>query len=436
MPLGPRNLKIAFTDKAQTHFGGIYFLHEFVRLLQLPNRLTHAVKDSRPRTRYSISQMLLAFVYPVILGLDRLEAAYFLRFNGIFQYLTGLPRFPNPTTLRRFLYHASPELCEQVSRLTDRLTARLLQRPHSRSRLLIDLDSTSLLVYGTHERAQRAYNPRRRGAKSYEPLIAFEANSGLCWAGRQRPGGNPGAREVVPFLAHCWAIMPRAIREVRVRGDANFYSDDTLTWLEDRGAQYAIVARLTAPLKRRVTALRYRALSAQWEVAETTYQATGWRHTRRIIAVRKRLEPGDPQPTLFVLGRYAYHAYVTNLDLRPEHIWHFYNARAGLELLIKELKHDYGLGHIPTRRFHANALYFQLLRLAYNLVVGFQTLCLSERWHRATLTTIRREFFLLPAVLARPQGRPTLRFPQHLPAREEYEKLMTNMRALHRDPVW
>lgn len=436
MPLGPKNLKIAFTDKAQTHFGGIYFLHEFVRLLQVQDRMARAIKDARPRTRYTISQMLLAFVYPIILGLDRVEAAYFLRFNGIFQYLTGLPQFPNPTTLRRFLYHASPGLCEQVSRLTDRLTARLLQQPHPRSRLLLDLDSTSLLVYGEHEGARRAYNPRRRGAKSYEPLICFEANSGLYWAGVQRPGGNPGAREVIPFLEHCWTMMPPSIREVRVRGDANFYSDDTLTWLEDRGAQYAIVARLTAPLKRRVTALQYRALSAHWEVAETMYQATSWQRTRRIVAVRKRLEPSDPQPTLFVVGRYAYHAYVTNLDLWPEHIWRFYNARAGLELLIKELKYDYGLGHIPTRRFHANALYFQLLRLAYNLVVGFQMLCLTERWHHATLATIRNEFLLLPAVFARPQGRPTLRFPRHLPAREDCEKLMKTMRSLHRDLVW
>lgn len=436
MPLGPKNLKIAFTDKAQTHFGGIYFLHEFVRLLQLQHRLAGAIKDARPRTRYTISQMLLAIVYPVILGLDRLEAAYFLRSNGIFQYLTGLPQFPNPTTLRRFLYRASPALGEQVRRLTDRLTAGLLQRPHRRSRVLLDIDSTVLPVYGQHERAHRAYNPKRRGARSYEPLICFEANSGLFWAGWQRPGGSPGTDEVVPLLKQCWAMMPDSVREIRVRGDHSFYSDDTLTWLEARHAQYAIVARLTKPLKQRVITVRYRPVSTHWAVAELRYQATGWTKTRRMIAVRKRLEERDPQPTLFVCGRYAYHAYVTNLDLRPEHVWRFYNDRAGLELLIKELKYDYGLGHIPTRRFNANALYLQLLRLAYNLVVGFQTVCLSDSWHQATLTTIRHEFFLLPAVLARPQGRPTLRFPRHLPSREDCEKLMINMRSLHRDPVW
>lgn len=436
MRRAPRNLKIAFTDKAQTHFGGIYFFQEFARLLQLRDHLSHAVKDGRPRTRYHISQMLLALVYPVILGLDRLEATYFLRSNGIFQYLTGLPRFPNASTLRRFLYHASPELEAQLTRVTDRLTAALLQRPHRRSRLLLDIDSTVLPVYGQHERAHRAYNPKRRGARSYEPLICFEANSGLFWAGRQRPGGSPGTDEVVPLLEQCWAMMPDSVREVRLRGDHSFYSDETLTWLENRHAQYAIVARLTKPVKQRILTVRYRPVSTHWAVAELSYQATSWRKKRRLIAVRKRLEDRDPQPTLFVRGRYAYHAYVTNLDLWPEHVWRFYNDRAGLELLIKELKYDYGLGHIPTRRFQANALYLQLLRLAYNLVVGFQTLSLSDGWHHATLGTIRNEFFLLPAVLARPQGRPTLRFPRHLPAREDCEQVMKNLRSLRGDPIW
>jgi hypothetical protein len=432
----PRNLRISFADRAQTHFGGIYFFQEFVSLLQLRHRIASAIPNERARTRYSVSQMLLALVYPMVLGLDRLEAASFLRSNGIFQYLTGLPQFPNPTTLRRVLYQASPELCDQVRRLTDRLTAALLQHPHQRSRLLLDLDSTVLPVYGTQERARVAYNPKRRGARSYEPLLCFEATSGLFWAGCQRPGGSVGTDEVVPLLARAWAIAPSSVREVRVRADHSFYSDTSLSWLEDHRAEYAIVARLTRPLRDRVTTLRYSAIDPRWAVAEMRYQAHGWHNERRIVAVRKRLTPDDRQPTLFVLGRYAYHAYVTNLSVSPERVWRFYNDRARLELVIKELKHDYALGHIPTRRFDANAFYFELLRLAYTLVVGFQTLCLPATWQHATLGTIRTNFFLLPAVLARPQGRPALRFPQHLPAVRDIQAVMHNLTALEGQSLW
>ena len=44
--------------------------------------------------------MTLALVHPIVLGLDRIETASFLRSNGTFQYLTGLPSFPDPQTLR------------------------------------------------------------------------------------------------------------------------------------------------------------------------------------------------------------------------------------------------------------------------------------------------------------------------------------------------
>lgn len=35
MPLGPKNLKISFTGKNVTHFGGIYLLHLFFKRIKL-----------------------------------------------------------------------------------------------------------------------------------------------------------------------------------------------------------------------------------------------------------------------------------------------------------------------------------------------------------------------------------------------------------------
>ena len=85
---------------------------------------------------YSLSQMILALVYPLVLGLDRLETASFLRFNGTFQYLTGLPSFPDPQTLRRFLLHAPDSFWEQMHRVND----RLLQEFHPPTQPPVSLD--------------------------------------------------------------------------------------------------------------------------------------------------------------------------------------------------------------------------------------------------------------------------------------------------------
>ena len=112
MPYSSRNIKIACEHAGLTHFGGAFFFHEFIRVLQLRNSLARHLHYPRQNSRYRLSQMILALVYPIVLGLDRIETSSFLRLNGTFQYLTGLPSFPDPQTLRRFLLQAPPRFWE------------------------------------------------------------------------------------------------------------------------------------------------------------------------------------------------------------------------------------------------------------------------------------------------------------------------------------
>jgi hypothetical protein len=95
-------VKIAFSHAGLTHYGGILFFNEFSRMLQLRRFLTRHLRYPRRNHDYQLSQMILSLVYPIILGLDRLETASLLRSNGTFQYLTGLPSYPSPQSLRRF----------------------------------------------------------------------------------------------------------------------------------------------------------------------------------------------------------------------------------------------------------------------------------------------------------------------------------------------
>ena len=91
MLYSPRNIKIACNHAGLTHYGGVYFFHEFLRVLQLRHFLARHITYPRRNSRYHLSQMILALMYPIVLGLDRLETASFLRSNGTFQFLTGLP---------------------------------------------------------------------------------------------------------------------------------------------------------------------------------------------------------------------------------------------------------------------------------------------------------------------------------------------------------
>jgi hypothetical protein len=353
--------------------------------------------------------MTLALVYPILLGLGRIETASFLRANGTFQYLTGLPDYPDPQTLRRFLRGAPDDFRRQLHRINDRLQQQFIHWPEHRSRLILDLDSTVVTVFGRQEQAEVGYNPRYRGKRSYNPLLCLEANSSLLWDTELRPG-NAGTWEgSVELLATCLASLPTDTRELRVRADAGFGYNPVLEILEARPAQYAVVARLTSGLKCKLGGLRYERANSRWQLAELEYRPQGWSKSRRFVVARRPIEEAEPEPTLFHLARYLYRAWVTNLPLTPAGVWHFYDGRAGMEPRICELREDFAMRKIPTRGFAANALYLEVIRLAYNLVTTFQRTCLPKEWQDLTLSTLRYRLLWLPGELTRPQHRPTLR---------------------------
>jgi hypothetical protein len=404
----PRNLKIACDHAGLTHFGGIYFFHEFLRVLHLRHFLARHLVYPR-RHRYSLSQAVLAVVYPILLGLDRLETASFLRSNGPFQYLTGLPSFPDPQTLRRFLRHAPGHLREQLRRVNDRLRQKFILLPEPRSRLIFDLDSTVLTVFGKQQGAAVGYNPRYHGKRSYHPWLCLEANSHFLWDAELRPGNTGTFEGSCALLETAFARLPCSIREIRFRADAGFGYEPVLKTVETGGAEYAVVVRINPGLKRLLPALPYQPASHRWECAEGEFRAQGWSRARRIVVVRRLLEEHDPQPTLFAMGRYVYRAWATNLDLTPPGVWHFYDGRAAVELRIHERREAFALRKIPTASFEANALHLELIRLAYNLVTAFQRTCLPSSLQNCTLQQLRLKLFLLPGEFTRPHNRPTLR---------------------------
>src|SRR5213593_4609781 len=409
MKYSPRNITVACDHKGLTHFGGVYFFHEFLRVLQLRNFLAQNLRYSRQNHRYSVSQMILALVYPLVLGLDRLETASFLRSNGTFQYLVGLPNFPDPQTLRRFLLAAPESFWKQLHSVNDRLLQDFIHVPDHRSRLIFDLDSTVVTVFGHQEEAAVGYNPRYRGKRSYNPLLCVETNSTYLWDAELRPGNAGTWDGSIEVLDTCFANVPPDIREVRVRGDAGFGFDPVFVALEARPAQYAVVARLTQAFKRLLPGLTYQAVNRNWEMAEFEHRLHGWPKARRFVVARRFIQAEEAETTLFAMGRYIYRAWVTNLSLTPAGIWHFYDGRAGMEPRIRELREDFAMRKIPTTSFAASALYLEIVRLAYNLVTAFQRNCLDESWQNLTLQKLRYKLFLIPGELTRPQNRPVLR---------------------------
>ena len=218
-------------------------------------------------------------------------------------------------------------------RLHDRLRAGLVAR-RSRSTLIFDLDAVVVTVYGQQQGARVGYNPRRKGRRSYHPLLCFEAHRHEFWHGSLRPGDASANTGVVHFVRRCLAKVPATLahRRVRLRADAGFFGGKPLGLLEQWGCGYVVVAKEYPTLRRRTRSARFVNLAHGWGVAEFRYRAHGWPRARRFVVIRRPL-PEDPveaqQLRLFRDRRYAYQVLVTNLKLQPWRVWRDFLALPG-----------------------------------------------------------------------------------------------------------
>jgi len=431
MQYGPKNLIVKFDGKNLTHFGGVYLLHLFFKQIELRHHLYRNIKFAQRNNRYTVAEEMLALIYPISLGLGRIETTHLLKHNGVFQYLTGLPTYPNPTTLRRFLLRMAPLALSKLRRLHDRFLLSMILKPKPPVRVIFDLDSTVLILYGKQEMARIGYNPKKWGRPSYHPLLCFNGITKDFWHGELRPGDTHTATGTVELLRASFAKVPPSVKIVIIRADKGFYDHETIEYLETNKALFVIVAKLTGPVKRRISTLSYRIHSSGLETAEFMYQPTRWKKEYRFVVVRRPI-PEDPteQLTLFSMGKYSYQVLVTNMKLTPLNTWRFYNGRAAVELIIKELKGDYPLGKIPTKHFAANEAYFHTLLFSYNLINWLKRLCLPKEFQNMTLKTLRARLLLIPGELVKSENRPTLKLPANFLYKDTFEYAIKTIEKL------
>jgi hypothetical protein len=417
MSKGLQTLEFSFEGDALTHFGGLFLIQRFCNKLRLRRRLQRILKAAPRWIDYRPEDMILTLLFVLIAGLQRVSKTEILHYNGLFLSLIGLKRFPDQTALRRFLLRLPPAAIRQMVRLHDQLRAQLFALPQARTQLEFHLDSVVLTVYGHQQGARKGYNPRKKGRRSYHPILCFEGHGQEFWHGSLRPGdtaSNTGARFMV---RRCLEKVPSHMARSRIRilADSGYFGGKLVEDLDRAGCGYIIVASKVKNFLPSAHRAGFKKMPLGWGVADFQYQPQKWKQRHRFVVVRRPVEE-DPeetdQLTLLQVGRYKYSAYVTNLDLKAQNIWRTYHARANIEKSIRELLYQMALNKIPTHEWTANVAFLQLLLFAYNLVHWFKRLCLPPEYFRATVETIRNDFLVLPGKMTCRAGRNVLQLPR------------------------
>lgn len=433
MPRGLRKIPVSFEEPHLTHFAGMSLIQRFCQKMGLRRLLQRQLRPG-PRFRdFQPADMVLAIVYAIIAGMDRANETRVLQYNGAFQQIVGLQRFPDQTAIRRFLKRLSPNHIRQIVRVHEFLRQKLFHRPIRRTSMVLDIDSTVVVVYGRQiEGARIGYNPKKRNRPSYHPLLAFESRFREFWHASLRPGNAAVATGSKPFIQACLAKVPKQLprSRIRFRSDAGFFGRRVIEFLDENGYGFVIVAMGKAPIRARARDCRFTKMANGWQVGEFWHRPRTWGDGKkhRFVVVRRPI-PDDPvearQLTLFKDTKYAYHIFITNLKMSAWRVYRFYSPRARIEKHIRELAYDYPLAKIPTQEWLANVAFFHLLLLAYDIVHYFKRMCLPRNYRYKTLKTLRMELIELPGRLVNAQGR----FRLALPRDYHFEKLFRHALA-------
>ena len=155
----------------------------------------------------------------------------------------------------------------------------------SRERVVLDMDSTEIPVYGQQE--ESAYNGHFEST-CYHPLLLFN-HEGDCLAAKLRPGNVHSADDWEELLMPEIERQEKLDKEVVFRADAAFAKPEIYEALEERGMKYAIRIPANENLGRDLGELLPRPVGRPshkpivWYKG-FLYRAASWTTARRVVA--------------------------------------------------------------------------------------------------------------------------------------------------------
>lgn len=419
-----QNFKLGSLHRTKvTASSGLALLMTFANDIGLGKQLDLLFSHLKRRQRgYSVSAKVLSFLQMIIKGGDRLSDIHVLRSDPGLLALLRMEGVPRPNTLsdlaRRFRRRDIHRLAECGMRLVVRaLRARKVRR------VILDIDST--LIESKVRIAEVTYE----GFRGFNPLLGMVRAAGMSLAAFSlfRPGNVAPQSHNLSLVRKIHGYLRKHLPRVEVllRADSAAYNHRLMRYCDQEGIEFVIAGRESEAIFQIIQGIRHweklRGGRENEEVGEGLHFVGPEKEgaVYRLIVVRKR----NQQRALFPEFEYTYRLYVTNTDWSPHQVVRFYRKRGDAENLIRELKQGYALDHILSEDFLANALFFQLQLLAYNLVEVFKYAYLERSWWQLRIKQLRYRLINIAGVVARHARRTVLRLSVHYRYAETFRRI-------------
>ena len=382
------SLKVDFQGSRVTSDGGLVLVRELDERLGFGELIARHLADPRGKnSQLPLADLLRQSVYSRLAGYEDLNDAERLSQDPTFRLIGSRKIWERGAALTSRLQSFETELLTQADNLAGlaalnrELTARA-ETIDSPRRVVLDMDSTEIAVYGQQE--QSAYNGHFEST-CYHPLLLFN-REGDCLAAKLRPGNVHSAEGWQELLLPEIERQQQQGKEVVFRADAAFAKPELYEALEEREVKYAIRLPANDNLDRNITELLTRPLGRPsykpvvW-FKSFLYPAASWKTARRVVA-KVEFHCGELFPRVGFI--------VTNLTGASRAVVRFYNKRGTAEQWIKEGKQAVKMTRLSCHRFQANEVRLWLSLIAYNLGNLWQRLVLPKGIGNWSLTSLQQ----------------------------------------------
>jgi hypothetical protein len=408
---------------------GLPLVVETMRALGMDEVADAELPSPQREGGFAPAHKLEAMVTLIAAGGDRVEDVRILAEDKGLEKLLGTP-FPSPDALLDFLGQFHDPKCwedrppdkkawvapeSEGLRGLEAVNRAVVERGAERSVTQATIDHDGTIIEAHKRQATVAYE----GTRGFQPLVAVWAEQQLIVADEFRDGNVAGGEDPLSSVERAFANLPSWVGERRFRADSAAYYTPLLKYLVREKIGFAISADMTRELRARCSA-----------VADQRWARLDTREREEVDLAEVEFTPGDwprdASPLRYIVLRFTarqqelfeskgvrYHALVTNryeLDAADLVRWH--REKAGtIEHVHRVMKDELGAGVLPSTRFGANAAWFRINALTFNVLTVLKRRALPERLREARPKRLRYELFTLAGEIAVHQSQLSVRVP-------------------------
>ena len=398
-------------EECVTAHGGLPLFVRAVRSLDVPGSVKRNLHLKQRERGLDEAAYVESFLVLNAVGGDCLEDFDGLHEAPDLEQMLGYT-VPSAEGARKFLYRfhedakieqAQRELAiDQVSYIPEESTAlrglaqvnqdvvrELGRRCADQKIATVDLDSTII------ESWKKEAKPTYEGCAGYQPMLALWAEMNVVLADEFRDGNVPAIQDPLRVARRALEALPETVEQRFLRGDSACDEETLLTWLRNAQREegppgfigFAVSARMNPVLRQEILATpeeRWQPYSEDSQVVKECAQVdyfpeetleNRYREPLRSVAIRIRKKQGE----LFGDGSAVKHFAVrTNLwDWKPQRLLEWHREKAGsIEAAHAVIKNELAGGVLPCGRFGANAAWFRLAVLTFNVLTALKRLAL------------------------------------------------------------